>query len=116
MVAALLHDVGHLLLDEHMGNEGFLEEDKEHELAGSEWLAPRFPAAVSEAVRLHVAAKRYLCHAVEGYWSGLSAAFNSSKRDRAVVGDLRMEFEGHAAHRTVQLRVQVVVGVYSVNA
>ena len=83
VTAALLHDVGHLLLDEHAGNDEFLKEDKQHELAGADYLMQRFPASVSEPVRLHVPAKRYLCHSKEGYWQGLSA---NSKRSLEVQG------------------------------
>eukprot|EP00908_Phaeocystis_cordata_P027186 Transcript_9721.p3 GENE.Transcript_9721~~Transcript_9721.p3 ORF type:complete len:201 (+),score=103.57 Transcript_9721:1291-1893(+) len=83
VTAALLHDVGHLLLGEHMGNEHFLQEDLEHEVKGAEWLRPRFPAEITEAVRLHVPAKRYLTQAVDGYWDGLSSA---SKRSLEVQG------------------------------
>jgi predicted HD phosphohydrolase len=34
--------------------------DARHEVSGSRWLATRFVAAVTEPVRLHVSAKRYL--------------------------------------------------------
>ena len=81
--AALLHDVGHLLLDEHMDAAEFLKEDKQHELAGADYLAARFPPSVSEPVRLHVPAKRYLCHSKAGYWGALS---DNSKRSLEVQG------------------------------
>ena len=93
VVAALLHDVGHLILDEHMGNEAFLEHDLEHELKGADYLRGRFPDAVTEAVRLHVPAKRYLCRAIDGYWDGLSAA---SKRSLEVQGGTFSEAEAAA--------------------
>ena len=56
VVAALLHDVGHFLqpTDDSYGYH-------KHDRSGGEWLARRFGPAVSEPVRLHVAAKRYLC-------------------------------------------------------
>jgi gamma-butyrobetaine dioxygenase len=41
---------------------------------GAAWLARWFPAEVTEPVRLHVAAKRYLCTVVPGYFGRLSAA------------------------------------------
>ncbi len=62
VVAALLHDVGHLLDSRH------------HEQAGAEWLAQWFPQAVTEPVRLHVSAKRYLCATEPGYFACLSPA------------------------------------------
>ena len=38
------------------------------------WLAQRFPVSVSEPVRLHVAAKRYLCATEPSYFGQLSEA------------------------------------------
>lgn len=71
VVAALLHDIGHMIheLGEHPAAEGI---DDRHEIVGADWLAQRFPPAVSEAVRLHVAAKRYLCTVEAGYRERLS--------------------------------------------
>jgi len=48
--------------------------DAQHEEAGACWLARHFDAAVSEPVRLHVAAKRYLCSKDAGYCAQLSPA------------------------------------------
>ncbi len=66
VLAALLHDVGHMVhgLGENPAAEGI---DGRHEIAGANWLAARLPASVSEPVRLHVAAKRYLCGTEPGY-------------------------------------------------
>jgi predicted HD phosphohydrolase len=60
IAAALLRDIGHLLHDlpENAPEEGV--DDRHAELAGR-WPALRFGADVAEPVRLHVAAKRYLC-------------------------------------------------------
>jgi len=73
VVAALLHDVGHLLhgMGEDVANRGV---DARHEAAGEAWLARHFPPAVTEPVRLHVAAKRYLCHTDPDYFGQLSPA------------------------------------------
>ena len=72
VAAALLHDVGHLLheLGEDAATRGV---DARHENVGADWLAQHFPPAVSEPVRLHVAAKRYLCAAEPDYFDGLSS-------------------------------------------
>ncbi|CAE7544791.1 phnY [Symbiodinium natans] len=88
VVATLLHDVGHLLLDEHAGKTDFLAEDLSHETVGASWLDARFPPEVSESVRLHVNAKRYLCAARPGYWETLSPA---SKRSLEVQGGVFSE-------------------------
>jgi phosphonate degradation associated HDIG domain protein len=73
IVAALLHDVGHLVADVPDDLEDWIE-DARHENVGSGWLAERFPAQVYEPVRLHVPAKRYLCATNAQYFSRLSAA------------------------------------------
>src|SRR5260370_18876081 len=46
--------------------------DDEQEGLGGKWLAERFGAEVSEPVRFHVAAKRYLCAVEPDYFSKLS--------------------------------------------
>lgn len=73
VVAALLHDIGHLL---HRAGEDIAERgiDTRHERIGARWLARHFGTAVSEPVRLHVAAKRYLCGIEPHYVERLSAA------------------------------------------
>lgn len=71
IAAALLHDVGHLLhgLGENIAADGI---DAHHEELGYRWLLSRFGLAVAEPVRLHVAAKRYMCHREPEYFAGLS--------------------------------------------
>jgi gamma-butyrobetaine dioxygenase len=63
VAAALLHDIGHLLG----------EPEDRHGEAGARWLSQWFGAAVTEPVRLHVPAKRYLCAADADYFALLSA-------------------------------------------
>jgi [1-hydroxy-2-(trimethylamino)ethyl]phosphonate dioxygenase len=73
VVAALLHDVGHLVHD--MGEDiADRSVDARHELAGEAWLAQHFPPEVTEPVKLHVAAKRYLCRVNPEYMARLSPA------------------------------------------
>lgn len=71
VVAALLHDIGHMVhaLGEHPAAEGV---DDMHELVAAKWLERYFGADVVEPVRLHVAAKRYLCAVEPDYFSRLS--------------------------------------------
>ncbi len=73
IVAALLHDVGHLVADAPDDLADWAV-DARHEEIGGGWLAARFPPAVSEPVRLHVPAKRYLCATDARYLSSLSDA------------------------------------------
>ena len=72
VAAALLHDVGHLRSDLRGGLPRD-STDARHGRAGAQWLSQWFGAAVTEPVRLHVAAKRYLCATEPGYFALLSA-------------------------------------------
>ena len=73
VVATLLHDIGHMLHDlpEDIADQGI---DTQHESLGSAWLSQHFGADISEPVRLHVAAKRYLSASEAGYYDLLSEA------------------------------------------
>ncbi len=73
VLAALLHDIGHLLEDVPEDIADW-RVDAHHEAVGSRWLERRFGPAVAEPVRLHVPAKRYLCATDPGYHARLSAA------------------------------------------
>jgi phosphonate degradation associated HDIG domain protein len=71
VVAALLHDIGHMLHDlpDDAPTHGI---DDRHEALAARWLAGRFGPEVVEPVLLHVAAKRYLCAVEPGYYESLS--------------------------------------------
>ncbi|GAA2141434.1 hypothetical protein GCM10009760_25660 [Kitasatospora kazusensis] len=71
VAAALLHDIGHF---DGTGTELMQGRDNRHSHTGADWLARWFGPGVTEPVRLHVAAKRYLCTAEPGYRERLSAA------------------------------------------
>ncbi|MEM5433403.1 phosphonate degradation HD-domain oxygenase [Cupriavidus oxalaticus] len=68
VVAALLHDIGHLMLAESTTT------DMRHQEAAADALAALFGEDVTEPVRLHVAAKRYLCAVDRAYFDTLSPA------------------------------------------
>ncbi len=76
ILAALLHDIGHLLVlngEEHpqMATCGTME----HEKLGADFLRVRgFSPKVAQLVESHVAAKRYLCFAQPKYYDSLSEA------------------------------------------
>lgn len=73
IVAALLHDIGHFTSE--FGTFSIEDtEDRFHEEAGAKVLERFFPALVTDCVRHHVAAKRYLCAVDPTYFSQLSAA------------------------------------------
>ena len=73
VLAALLHDIGHLI-DSAPEDFALWNADARHEVSGSRWLAQRFGPEVSEPVRLHVPAKRYLCATDPSFLHQLSPA------------------------------------------
>jgi [1-hydroxy-2-(trimethylamino)ethyl]phosphonate dioxygenase len=105
VAAALLHDLGHLLgPEEDPAPTGI---DVLHEHRGYAWLAVHFGTNVTEPVRLHVLAKRYLCTTDPEYRATLSP---TSLRSLELQGGLlNVEeiqcFESHAyAKDAVRLR------------
>jgi len=106
VLAALLHDVGHLIMD--VPNDiADWDEDAHHERLGGIWLAQRFPPEVSEPVRLHVCAKRYLLATDPSYLARLSPASVTTLQLQG--GPMTSEevaaFEAQSAHQdAVRLR------------
>lgn len=79
IAAALLHDIGHFTND--FGTFSMEDTlDLKHEIYGAEVLAQFFPEKVTQCVRHHVAAKRYLCATRPEYFSQLSDASVHSLR------------------------------------
>ena len=71
VAAALLHDIGHYT-SEFGAYSPDDTVDRYHDAAGAKVLEDYFPPLVTECVRLHVAAKRYLCATDPGYYDKLS--------------------------------------------
>jgi phosphonate degradation associated HDIG domain protein len=73
IAAAILHDYGHLIhgLPEDIADQGI---DGVHEEVGCRYLSQYFVPALTDPVRLHVPAKRYLCATDSGYFATLSPA------------------------------------------
>ena len=96
IVAALLHDVGHLIeqADDAYGYH-------KHDRSGAEYLSEIFGPEVSEPVRLHVAAKRYLCAVEEDYFDCLSPAsvHSLSKQGGPMSGQEAAQFERTPLYR-----------------
>jgi phosphonate degradation associated HDIG domain protein len=106
VVAALLHDIGHLLhkLSEDIAERGV---NGHHEDAGASWLAPHFSPEVIRPIEMHVAAKRYLCAVDPGYAEGLSPASKLSLKLQGgpMDADEVARFEADPYHRSaVRLR------------
>jgi phosphonate degradation associated HDIG domain protein len=106
ILAALLHDVGHLL-DDVPADLADWQQDLRHEEIGSRWLAQRFPPEVSEPVRLHVPAKRYLCATDDRYLAKLSPAsvVTLKLQGGSMTADEVAQFECQRFHRdAIRLR------------
>ena len=73
VTAALLHDIGHFTSEFGMFSMDDTH-DRYHEEAGANVLAGFFPSVVTDCVRHHVAAKRYLCAVDPDYFDKLSEA------------------------------------------
>lgn len=73
VAAALLHDIGHYTNE---FGEDYIDRgiDNQHDEAGALVLAGFFPPVVVACVRLHVAAKRYLCATDPTYFDKLTQA------------------------------------------
>lgn len=79
IVAALLHDFGHMVAAQGMGQlEIDTRKDDLHQFIALPFLRPLFPDAVLEPIRMHVDAKRYLCWIDQSYWASLSPASKHS--------------------------------------
>ena len=107
VIAALLHDIGHFLGDHPIEalENGI---DNTHEEVGARYLEPYFPPSVTEPIRLHVAAKRYLCATNDEYQGLLSdASINSLMVQGGPMNPTEVkQFEASPHHKdAVQLRL-----------
>ena len=77
IIASLLHDFGHLV---HNLGEDAAEKsiDDRHEYRALGYLNKIFSLAVTEPIRMHVNAKKYLCAVDSNYWDSLSPASKTS--------------------------------------
>jgi len=107
VAAALLHDIGHFI-GEHPIEALQNGIDNDHESVGADYLKAHFPDSVSEPVRLHVAAKRYLCATDPDYFGRLSPASVDSLEVQGGPMNAREieDFEANPCHRdAVRLRL-----------
>lgn len=95
VIAAFLHDVGHMV---HRDAAAALDagEDDLHETLGAKWLARWFGPEVTEPIAMHVDAKRFLCAREAGYHEGLSPV---SQRSLAIQGGPMSDDEAAAFER-----------------
>lgn len=72
VISAFLHDIGHLLNEENFPSSLQANLDDHHEERGYNYLKQYFGAKITDPIRLHVAAKRYLCTIDSDYAKNLS--------------------------------------------
>jgi len=104
VAAALLHDVAYVLSRHPASWEDF---ETRHAEIGAAWAARWFPASVSEPVRLHVEAKRYLTSVDPAYESGLSVESERTLELQGgpmTEGEARLFQAGAHADSAVRLR------------
>jgi len=100
VLAAFLHDVGHICEDGHGDNEMGEFGIKDHEQIGADFLAKKgFSKRLTRLVESHVEAKRYLTYKYPEYYGQLSDA---SKKTLEYQGG-RMEKEEAEAFETYPL-------------
>ncbi|MSO60451.1 MAG: HD domain-containing protein [Ilumatobacteraceae bacterium] len=108
VVAALLHDVGHLIdLAEYGSSTTAFESDAKHESIGAQSLAKLFPSGVTAPIALHVDAKRWRCATDLLYHGTLSSASVASLilQGGPMSNDEQRRFESHPqSGAAVQLR------------
>lgn len=114
IVAAFLHDIGHIL-EVKGALPGGCDQNLHdlHEEKAYQWLKDHLGEAVAQPVKLHVAAKRYLCTKKEHYRNKLSKTSLKSFYDQG--GDMSEEeitaFEAHKYyHQALHLRYWDDVG------
>ena len=98
VVAALFHDVGHLVVDlQNLPDFALDEVDDDHEAIGARILSPLFGPAVAQPVSLHVTAKRWRCTCEPAYYDRLSEASKLSlKAQGGLLSDEEcLRFEEH---------------------
>ncbi len=107
IVAALLHDIGHVFsAPAPAGREA--DYDDRHELVGALWLRNVFVPEVSEPVLHHVPAKRYLVTTRSEYWEHLAQdSRDSLMRQGGRMGDDELEAFRALPHWDEGVRVRI---------
>ncbi len=106
IIAALLHDIGHFVADFPV-DALELGVNNLHEHAAADLLEAFYPAEVTEPIRQHVAAKKYLCAVDSSYIQHLSqASVNSLKVQGGPMNKAEVQaFESNPHHKDcVKLR------------
>lgn len=98
IIAALLHDIGHICVENSENNDMNGYGVIDHELIGAKFLKEKgFSNRIVETVANHVPAKRYLCYKHADYYDALSdASKNTLKFQGGPMTDMEAaEFESN---------------------
>lgn len=85
VVAALLHDIGHIMFEDDIPESVSEDLHDHHEEKAYHWVLEHFGARIADPVRMHVAAKRYLCTVDDDYVNQLSETSRKSFFDQGGV-------------------------------
>lgn len=106
ITASLLHDMGHLV-DKRFEIGQNSDVDRHHENIGAAYLSAWFKPDVTDPIRLHVPAKRYLCATEAGYFEGLSdASLRSLKLQGGAFDDAEAEAFINQSHAKDAVRLR----------
>lgn len=108
VAAALLHDVGHILGDQDLPRDCEIDLNDDHEEVGYAFLQAHFVKQVTEPIRMHVAAKRYLITTNPDYTKELSPTSFKSFLDQGgnLSEDELRKFESESFfEEAIQLRI-----------
>ncbi|MDF0599166.1 HD domain-containing protein [Psychromarinibacter sp. C21-152] len=107
IAAALLHDIGHFT-HEFPADAAAQDVDTRHEAAGARVVARFFPTLVTDCVRYHVDAKRYLCATDPDYAAKLSdASVHSLKLQGGPMSDEEVAAFEKTPHLDAILKVRI---------
>jgi phosphonate degradation associated HDIG domain protein len=107
IVAAFLHDIGHILSAHEVPQGNYHNLDDAHEIKGYHWLMDCFGASIAEPIRLHVSAKRYLCSTETGYFDTLTPTSKQSFEEQGGYMDaeeIRLFEQNPFANEAIALR------------
>ena len=95
VIAALFHDAGWYLHDDHSHDDGSVDDD--HAAAGARILSPLLGPEVAQPVALHVMAKRWRASIDPDYLDELSATSRATlvAQGGPLLADERARFEAH---------------------
>jgi len=82
VIASMLHDIGHIFHGSELPGNYEDNLDDKHEFVANTWLKEHFGPEVADPIRLHVAAKRYLCTRQPSYEDALSPTSRKSYHDQ----------------------------------